>query len=554
MILRPLRADNARVEEQERLRALIDAGIELTSELSLDVLLPRLVETVAGLTGARYAALGVLDANRADLEQFVFTGIDEGMRAEIGELPRGRGILGALISDERPLRLHDLGTDPRSVGFPPGHPPMRTFLGVPIRIRGVVYGNLYLTEKEGGGDFTDEDEEVTRLLAAQAGAAIENVRLYESSTRWSAQLESLNEIVIAMASELELPRLLTLIAARLRELVDARVVTIALQLESGDLRIEAAAGEASEELVGATLARHGSKHGRVLERARSERVDSFLDDPETDHTVIRKAGATSGLFVPLVAGHRAIGVMAAFDKDAPDGRFGGGDLRIAELFGARAAVAVDMSRRVERDALARALDVQEAERRRLALELHDETGQQLTSILLGLTAVERAASEEDRAKAVAGVRETAVQTLHDVRRLAVELRPSALDDFGLVAAVERLAELMQERSGIRVDVEVHGLGRRLPPDIETTLYRVVQEALTNLVKHSGAHHASIVLRRKDGILNAVVEDDGGGFDPQSSPSGVGLSGMRERLALVRGRLEVESSGAGTTIVAEVPLP
>ena len=543
-----------RQQEQDRLRALIDAGIELTSELSLDVLLQRLVEKVAALTGARYAALGVLDPGHTELERFVFTGIDEDLRAEIGDLPRGRGILGALIRDERPLRLHELGADPRSVGFPPGHPPMSTFLGVPIRIRGVVYGNLYLTEKEGGEDFTEEDEELTRLLAAQAGAAIENVRLYESATRWSAQLEALNEIVIAMASELDLARLLTLVASRLRELVDARVVTIALPHGADEVRIEAAAGEASEELVGATLSRQGSKHGRVLERARSERVDSFLDDPETDHTVIRKAGASSGLFVPLVAGDRAIGVMAAFDKKAPDARFTGPDLRIAEIFGARAAVAVDMSRRVERDVLARALDAQEAERRRLALELHDETGQQLTSILLGLTAVERAASEEERAKAVAGVRETAVQTLHDVRRLAVELRPSALDDFGLVAAVERLSELMQERSGIHFDVEVHGLAQRLPPEIETTLYRVVQEAITNLVKHSGAKHASVVLRRTNGVVNAIVEDDGRGFDSRTPSGGIGLSGMRERLALVQGRLEVESSGAGTTIVAQVPFP
>jgi signal transduction histidine kinase len=542
-----------REQEQDRLRALIDAGIELTSELSLDVLLQRLVEKVAVLTGARYAALGVLDPSHTELERFVYTGIDDDMRAEIGDLPRGRGILGALIRDDRPLRLHDIGADPRSVGFPPAHPPMKTFLGVPIRIRGVVYGNLYLTEKEGGEDFTEEDEELTRLLAAQAGAAIENVRLYESSTRWSAQLESLNEIVIAMASELDLTRLLTLIASRLRELVDARVVTIALPHGTDEVRIEAASGEASDELVGATLSRHGSKHGRVLERARSERVDSFLDDPETDHTVIRKAGATSGLFVPLVAGDRAIGVMAAFDKRAPDARFTGPDLRIAEIFGARAAVAVDLSHRVERDVLAQALAAQEAERRRLALELHDETGQELTSILLGLRAVEGAETDEERAEALGKVREAVVQTLHDVRRLAVELRPSALDDFGLVPAVERLCEVLEDRTGMRVEVEAHGLDERLPGDIETTVYRVVQEALTNAAKHSGAKRVSVLLRRRGDALSVVVEDDGGGFDPGAPVSGIGLSGMRERLALVRGRFAVESSGSGTTIAAEVPL-
>ena len=168
-----------------RLRALFAAGLAVTSELSLDALLNRLVEAAAELTGARYAALGVIDANGVELEQFITHGIDDDLRAEIGDLPRGRGILGVLIREAKPLRLHDLTEDPRSVGFPPGHPPMRSFLGVPILLRGVAYGNLYLTEKEGGADFGEEDEELTKLLAAQAAVAIENARLYESSTRCS---------------------------------------------------------------------------------------------------------------------------------------------------------------------------------------------------------------------------------------------------------------------------------------------------------------------------------------------------------------------------------
>ena len=174
------------------------------SELSLDALLHRLVEAAAELTGARYAALGVIDASGAELEQFITHGIDEETRAEIGDLPRGRGILGVLIRDAKPLRLHDLAEDPRSVGFPPGHPPMRSFLGVPILLRGVAYGNLYLTEKEGGEDFTEEDEELVTLLAGQAAVAIENARLYEASTRWSRQLQSLQEVGNALATETDL--------------------------------------------------------------------------------------------------------------------------------------------------------------------------------------------------------------------------------------------------------------------------------------------------------------------------------------------------------------
>ena len=183
----------------DRLRVLVDAGIALSSELSLDALLQRLVEIAAELTGARYAALGVVDRSGEGLESFVTTGIDAETHAAIGDLPRGRGILGALIRDAQPLRLHDLSADPRSVGFPRNHPPMQTFLGVPVLLRGVVYGDLYLTEREDGEDFSAEDQELVQLLAAQAAVAIENARLYENSTRWLRQLESLHEIGDAIA-------------------------------------------------------------------------------------------------------------------------------------------------------------------------------------------------------------------------------------------------------------------------------------------------------------------------------------------------------------------
>ena len=189
---------------QERTRALVEAGIALSSELSLDALLQKLVETAATLAGARYAALGVLDPSGTRLERFITTGIDDETRAEIGDLPSGRGILGVLIREARPLRLHDLGDDPRSVGFPPGHPPMRSFLGVPVALRGVQYGNLYLTEKADGADFTEDDEVAVEMLASQAAVAIENARLYESATRWSAQLESLNEVMNVLVTEFDL--------------------------------------------------------------------------------------------------------------------------------------------------------------------------------------------------------------------------------------------------------------------------------------------------------------------------------------------------------------
>lgn len=540
-------------ERVDRLRLLVEAGIALSSELSLDALLQRIVETAARLTEAQYAALGVIDRTGHGLERFLTTGIDAETHSAIGELPRGRGILGVLIRDTQPLRLHDIAEDPRSVGFPRNHPPMRTFLGVPIVLRGVAYGNLYLTEKAGEADFTDEDEELTRLLAAQAAVAIENARLYESSTRWLRQLETLNEIGAALTSEVELEPLLALVAERLRELLEARLVLVALPDEPGTLRVVAAAGDA--ELVGLQLELGATKVGRVLERGRTERVDSVMEDPEVDQRVARSLGITSAVYVPLTVRGRAIGVVVAHDKLGPEPTFDEGDVRLAESLVRRAAIAVDLSERVGRDALRRVVDAQEVERARLARELHDETGQALTSILLGLKSLEDTVASDEARAAVASLREVVVSTLQNVRRLAVELRPSALDDFGLVPALERLATTLAEQSGLAVDIEAQLGDERLPPDAETALYRIVQEALTNVVKHASARRVSIALVRKDRAAVAVIEDDGRGFDLGATRAGaLGLAGMRERVALVGGRLTIESTtGAGTTVVAQVPL-
>jgi signal transduction histidine kinase len=540
--------------ESDRLRTLVETGIAINAELSLDGVLERIVEAAAHVTGAQYAALGVIDRAGTGLEQFVTYGVSPEIQAEIGDPPHGRGILGVLIQDTRPLRLHDLTEDPRSVGFPPGHPPMHTFLGVPIRLRGVAYGNLYLTEKEAGADFTDEDEELLTLLAAQAAVAVENARLYQSATAWSQQLESLNEIGAALVGELELDRLLDLIATRLRELIGARVVAIALP--AGDaLRVAAADGEGAADLIHVESLGRDSKTGRVLERGRSERVDSLLEDPEVAQDVARRLDASTGLYVPLLTRDRSIGVLVAHDKMGPDPRFTSADLRLAEQFAVRASVAVDLSRRVARDALRRVVGGQELERRRLARELHDETGQALTSILLGLRAVEESGSAEEMRASASELRELVVATLQDVRRLAVQLRPRALDDFGLAPALERLVQTFSEGAAIQVDLEARLGDDRLPAEVETTLYRIVQEALTNIVKHAEASKVSILLARRGGFAMAVVEDDGKGFEPDNARAdGLGLLGMRERVELHDGRLTVESApGSGTTLVVEVPL-
>jgi signal transduction histidine kinase len=283
----------------------------------------------------------------------------------------------------------------------------------------------------------------------------------------------------------------------------------------------------------------------------------MIDDPEVDQDSARRLSLTSGLFVPLVAAARAIGVIAVHDRQAGGPSFDDDDLRLAESFAARAAVAADLSARVARDALRRVVEAQELERRRLARELHDETGQALTSILLGLRSLEEPGDAGQLRDAVAGLRELVVTTLQDVRNLAVELRPKALDDFGLVAALDRLTSGFTEQTGIDVDLEARLEVERLPGEIETALYRIVQEALTNIVKHARAQRVSILVVRKPSSVAVVIEDDGTGFAQAGSSdrSGLGLVGMRERVRLLDGRFEIESSpGAGTTLVAEVPLP
>ncbi len=540
--------------DADRLRLLVDAGISLSSELSLDALLQRIVETAAQLTGAKYAALAVVDASGTRLERFLTTGMDEETRAAIGHEPRGRGILGVVLREARPVRLADIAEDPRSVGFPPGHPPMTAFLGVPILLRSVVYGNLYLADKHDGAEFTEEDEELTRLLAAQAAVAIENARLYETSMRWLRQLESINEIGTALASQIELEPVLGIVAARLRELLSARIVLVAIPDTPDALRVAAADGEGARSVLGSRLGLGASKVGHVLERATSERVDSIADDPEVDPDAARRLGVTTALYVPLIVEGRAIGVVAAHDKAGDDPRFGDDDVRLAESLARRAAIAIDLSRRVSRDAMQRVVDAQELERKRLARELHDETGQALTSILLGLKELEGIVGSGAREQ-VANVRELVVSTLQDVRRLAVELRPAALDDFGLEPALQRLVDIHRQARDVEVDLEVRLGESRLPADVETTMYRIVQEALTNIAKHAQATRVSVLVTRKEGAAVVVVEDDGVGFDASGPTDGLGLSGMRERVALVGGRFRVETSpGSGTTIAVEVPLP
>jgi signal transduction histidine kinase len=540
---------------EAQLRRVIEATRRIHRSRSLDALLREVAESAAELAGARYAALGVIDATGTHLEQFITVGVDEVTRTRIGDLPHGKGILGILIREAAPLRLDDMGEDPRSTGFPPGHPAMKSFLGVPIMLRGHAYGNLYLTEKE-SGDFTDEDQKVVELLASQAAVAVENARLLETSRRWMRQLDMMNELGATLVSELDLDRLLEMVADRLRELIAARVVVIDLRQADGGLRVQGASGDGAARLLG-MVSPHGSKSHHVLGRMRSERVDSALEDPEIHpEGEAQMLELQAGLWVPMVVRGEPIGVITAADKVGRDPRFTDEDMRLAQAFATRAAAAVDVTRRVSRDAVRAMMRGQEEERSRLSRELHDQTGQALTALLLGLNAARRAETLADAHAALADLDGIVREALTDVRSIAVRLRPAALDELGLAAALERLAAAASAGSDAEVAITTTlGPEQRLPEEIETAIYRIVQEAIGNAVRHGAAGRVDVTVVTRPDVVIATVEDDGAGFDTERvKGERLGLVGMREQAGLFGGRLEIESApGRGAAVTVELPL-
>jgi signal transduction histidine kinase len=264
----------------------------------------------------------------------------------------------------------------------------------------------------------------------------------------------------------------------------------------------------------------------------------------------------AALFVPLISQGRAIGTISAFNKNGHDPRFTDDDLRVAEALATRAAVAIHLSERVARETVDAILEAEEVERSRIAQELHDETGSALTAVLLGLAAIDETTTLSEAHQASTALRETARSALENVGRLAFALRPSALDEFGLVAALNDLRSRLEKQGGPKVELKVDlPTGVRLPANIETAVFRITQEALTNVVKHSRAETVQITLSRWKRSVSLVVADDGRGFSRTHIPrGGLGLVGMRERVASIKGTLDIESQdGTGTRLTVELPL-
>jgi signal transduction histidine kinase len=552
-------------------RGVLDLARGVLAELDLDVVLERVLESAQELTGARYAALGVLDDSRRELARFLTRGIDEATHAAIGLLPRGRGVLGALIENPQPLRLAEVGRHARSYGFPHGHPPMHTFLGVPILVEGVPFGNIYLTEKARGAEFSAEDEEALMILAELAGVAIDHARRYTGAEerrdeleRTVATLDATLQIARAVGGETDLNVILELVAKRGRALVGARILLIEL-CQRDELVVAAGAGEMPAGLIGQRFAMADSLAGQALRSRRTMRLEDEINRARfEEHGSGRLGlGAEGGLVVPLSFQGRPYGALLALDRLQAGPAFNAEDQRLLEAFAASAATAVATAQSVATERQGQRLAAAEGERQRWARELHDETLQSLSALRIGLSTAARSQQPDALRAASSQAIEQLEEAITNLRALITDLRPAALDELGAQAAVEALAE-RAARHGIEVDVSIelaqgdgtptHPASARHTPELETAIYRIVQEALTNATKHGGAGRAIVEIHEREEIVHVEIRDDGAGFDPTAErTSGFGLLGMHERVELLDGTLQIDSApGRGATVRASFP--
>jgi two-component system, NarL family, sensor histidine kinase DevS len=532
---------------QERTQRLVEAGLVLSSELSLPAVLQRIVELAAEITGARYGALGVLGRD-GRISQFITTGVTPEERAAIGHIPVGLGILGVLIDDAAPLRLRDIADDPRSVGFPPNHPPMRSFLGAPVTARGRVYGNLYLTEKHDAEEFDADDERALVVLGAQAGVAIENAHLYQELDDRARRLEALRAVTAAILAGTGRDELLGLVVRQARELVGADLASLAVPTGEDELVVEAADGLHAGRLRGTAFPAEGSVTGEVLRTGKAVVLaDASADDRSLQPLV--GAGLGAALFVPLASSDRRFGTLQVANA------VGGPPLREAAIgllegFAEQAAVALEHAR-LQRE-LQRLVVLEDRER--IAKELHDGAIQALFAVGMGLQGSAILAGDTELSGRIQHAVEELDRVIRDLRNYIFGLRPGILADRQLDQALQRLVEQFRERSGV---VAVAEIDPAVAADLSgqaADLIQLTREALSNVSRHAAATTCRVSLYRSEQVTVLEVEDDGRGFDPAAtSGGGQGLRNLQERAEALGGRAEVHSApGEGTRVRVTLP--
>jgi signal transduction histidine kinase len=529
---------------------LLEAGLALASELSLDKVLQRIVELATEVTGARYGALGVIGPDQR-ISQFITVGITEEQRRAIGDLPVGHGILGVLIGDAKPLRLRNIADHPRSVGFPPNHPPMRSFLGAPVKARNRVFGNIYLTEKQGAQEFSPEDEEALEVLATQAGVAVENARLHEEAAQRERRLEAVREIATAILDQTEPEDVLDLVAQRARELFDADLSAIAIPTaEEGSLALAAAEGLNADPLRGLDFPMEGSVSGDVIRSGKPQVLDDASADHRTHEPMVRMGQMGPTMFVPLAAGDRPLGTLAVANR-VGGRRFDDTELEALETFAGQASVALEYGR-VQREL--RRMVVME-DRERIAKELHDGVIQSLFAVGMGLQATGTLSKDPDMEDRIEGAVNEIDRVIRDLRNYIFGLRPGILADRQLDQAIRQLAGEFEEKTGVTTVVDIDATVASELTSRAADVIQLAREAFSNVGRHARATTCRVALTRSDEGAVLEIDDDGVGFDlAQAWGKGQGLRNLGERAASFGGRLDVDSAASqGTTVMVTIPI-
>lgn len=540
---------NGVLDDRARWRLLLDAVVSMAADLSLDDLLTRIVEIASDLADARYAALGVLgSANDHRLQTFVTHGVTPDQHRAIGDLPTGHGLLGLIIDQPTPLRLHDIAQHPESYGFPPNHPPMRSFLGVPVRIRDKVFGNLYLTEKVGGGDFTEQDEALVVGLAAAAGVAIENARLHEEAARRERWLAATAEITARLAGPGGQDEALQIVADHARELAEADVSWIVVGADVASLRLRVVSGEPADQAAMDALELESSLTSSVVQTGSPVAVEDLSADPRAVNVPRALGWPVMGpaIIVPLRGSTGAEGALALAWEPHHLATFHAVDPALPASFAEQAALALEVGRaREDRQRLAVFED-----RDRIGRDLHDLVIQRLFAVGLGLQSTARVADRPDIAEKLDAAVDDLDATIRDIRRtiFALGSGDSASDiQAEVTRLVDRAAGTLKFRPALRFEGPVR---TRVGADVAPDVLAVLTEALSNAARHAQAKKVTVELAVLDGI-RLTVADNGRGM-PEDVPQS-GLSNMRQRAERRGGHCTISSRpGEGTTVEWWVP--
>src|SRR5579864_1597856 len=547
---RPTVVDSAPMPgEHDRKDMLLEAGLTLASELSLPIVLQRIVDLAAQVTDARYGAVGVIGAGD-ELVEFITTGVSSHQRRQIGALPRGRGVLGLLIKDPRSVRIKDIAEHKGSVGFPANHPPMHTFLGAPVQAMGKVFGNIYLAEKRGGGEFSLEDEEALVVLATQAGVAIANASLYEeirSRQRW---LDALRDITGEILAGADADSLLTRIAENARDMAEAQAaVIVAATGAGGGLVVAAAVGPNFSSMVGQSVPAGRSISGEVMKTGEPLVFTDAAAERKAYPPIVRAGHVGPAIFVPMRVRGRATGTLMV--ANLKGGRtFDERTVRLVQTFADQASIAIEYGRA---QADQRRVGLME-ERERIAKELHDGIIQSLFAVGMGLQGTALMAGSSDITARLDSAVTELDRVILDLRNYIFGLRPGILADRQLDEALRVLGEEMRSRSTASVEVDVDAAVAQRLSGRSTDLVQLTREALSNVSRHSQATRATVRLARSGANAVLTIEDDGVGFDPANNSFGNGLRNMRERAATLGATLDITSRpGKGTRLQMTLPV-